>query len=446
MDDSKKIAVIGAGPAGSAAAYYLKNHGYNVAVFEKESFVGGRTQGFNNGTVSFDTGASFFTNFYPLLLSLIKELELKDEVIELERRVGLKKNEQLAEFSFGKIKTFWQLPFLTLNDKVTMIWKTLLLTLKRRQLDLVNPEKLSKFDDATIEEWAKSYLSDNLYEYCIRPGVEPFWYFSCEDVSRAMTTVLQGRAADAKFYTFKNGMASISEKLLSNITLHKNCKVEKIESKDGKYQVSFISNDTNDTKSFDGIVMASTANVAQKILADELIPSSIKDFIHSQKYVTNLHVTYLVDKEQVKDLLAYYYPCGKWETPIAAIVLHKMKAADSINAPDDKELISVYLLDHTAKDLLNTPEKELYEKVWEMALKFEPSLPEKYEPVACFPRDNAIPLHEVGRYKMANKIKDTQSGNLVFAGDYLSCATVEGALRSGRWAAYKLMNKKGITF
>ena len=179
--------------------------------------------------------------------------------------------------------------------------------------------------------------------------------------------------------------------------------------------------------------MASTANVAQKILADELIPSSIKDFIHSQKYVTNLHVTYLVDKEQVKDLLAYYYPCGKWETPIAAIVLHKMKAADSINAPDDKELISVYLLDHTAKDLLNTPEKELYEKVWEMALKFEPSLPEKYEPVACFPRDNAIPLHEVGRYKkMANKIKDTQSGNLVLLVIIYHLQQLKVQLRSGK--------------
>ena len=346
----------------------------------------------------------------------------------------------MAEFAFGNIKTFWQLPFLTFNDKITMIWKTFLLSLKRSQLDLVDPGKLSKFDDASIADWARNYLSENIYEYCIKPGVEPFWYFSCEDVSRAMTTALQGRAADAKFYTFKNGMASISEKLLSNVTIYKNCQVDKIENHDEKYHVTSNNNNHSGSMVFDGVVMASPATAAKKILTKELIPDYLTDFIQSQKYVSNLHASYLVDQKDVKDLLAYYYPCGKWETPIAAIVLHKIKA------PENKELISVYLLDEATKKILDNPQEVIFKKVWEMARKFEPSLPEKNEPIALFPRENAIPLHEVGRYKIADKINNSQKGNLVFAGDYLSCATVEGVLRSGRWAAYKLMNKNSITF
>ena len=35
--DEYKIAIIGAGPAGLSAAYYLRMHGYPVTVFEKES-------------------------------------------------------------------------------------------------------------------------------------------------------------------------------------------------------------------------------------------------------------------------------------------------------------------------------------------------------------------------------------------------------------------------
>ena len=446
MSIKKKIAVIGAGPAGAAAAYYLKKDGYEVEVFEKEAFVGGRTHGFDNGTISFDTGASFFTNFYPLLISLVKELDLEDDVLELKRRVGLKDKDQFAEFAFGNLKTFWNLPFLTLNDKMTMLWKTFLLTLKRRQLDLVDPGKLSKFDDASIADWARGYMTDNIYEYCIKPGVEPFWYFSCEDVSRAMTTVLQGRAADAKFYTFKNGMASISKKLLKDITLHNNCLVQKIELSDKNYQVSSIKDQLLKTSIFDGIVMASPATAAKKILAKELIPEYIAEFINTQKYVANLHATYLVNREEVKNLLAYYYPCGKWKTPIAAIVLHKIKSPNSIKAPADKELISVYLLDNPTKELLNEPKEIVLKKVWEMARNFEPLLPIKCEHIELFIREEAIPLHEVGRYRSADKINKNQKGNLVFAGDYLSCATVEGALRSGRWAAYKLMNKNSITF
>ncbi|MCR5229489.1 MAG: FAD-dependent oxidoreductase [Solobacterium sp.] len=40
-DDHYKIAVIGAGPAGLSAAYYLRQHGYPVTVFEKEAKAGG---------------------------------------------------------------------------------------------------------------------------------------------------------------------------------------------------------------------------------------------------------------------------------------------------------------------------------------------------------------------------------------------------------------------
>jgi NADPH-dependent glutamate synthase beta subunit-like oxidoreductase len=39
--DDYKIAVIGAGPAGLSAAYWLRTEGYPVTVFEKESRPGG---------------------------------------------------------------------------------------------------------------------------------------------------------------------------------------------------------------------------------------------------------------------------------------------------------------------------------------------------------------------------------------------------------------------
>ena len=47
----------------------------------------------------------------------------------------------------------------------------------------------------------------------------------------------------------------------------------------------------------------------------------------------------------------------------------------------------------------------------------------------------AIPLHAVGRYRAAATFAAQQSGPVVFAGDYLATATVDGALASGVAAA-----------
>ena len=57
-------------------------------------------------------------------------------------------------------------------------------------------------------------------------------------------------------------------------------------------------------------------------------------------------------------------------------------------------------------------------------------------------RREAIPLHEVGRYKQASQLKNESLDKIFFTGDYLSCATVEGGLRSGRWVASKFQIKK----
>ena len=39
----KKVAIIGSGISGTSAAYYLNKMGYDVSIFEKDSYFGGHT-------------------------------------------------------------------------------------------------------------------------------------------------------------------------------------------------------------------------------------------------------------------------------------------------------------------------------------------------------------------------------------------------------------------
>ncbi|WP_043118363.1 FAD-dependent oxidoreductase, partial [Pseudacidovorax intermedius] len=58
---TRRIAIVGAGIAGLAAARTLAQAGLEVAVFEQASTPGGRLAGLDSRTGSFDTGAQYFT-------------------------------------------------------------------------------------------------------------------------------------------------------------------------------------------------------------------------------------------------------------------------------------------------------------------------------------------------------------------------------------------------
>lgn len=57
----KKIIIIGGGPGGLAAGMLLAAEGYNVKLFEKQPYIGGRTSSFSLGAFTFDLGPTILT-------------------------------------------------------------------------------------------------------------------------------------------------------------------------------------------------------------------------------------------------------------------------------------------------------------------------------------------------------------------------------------------------
>lgn len=73
---AKKIAVIGAGPGGLAAAMLLAHNGFSVDVFEKAPIIGGRTAEVVLGEYSFDLGPTFLMMKF-VLDELFAEVDCK---------------------------------------------------------------------------------------------------------------------------------------------------------------------------------------------------------------------------------------------------------------------------------------------------------------------------------------------------------------------------------
>ena len=195
MSKYEKIAVIGGGAAGCCAAWQLKQLEFDVELFEKESQLGGRTHTWRNDELAINTGAGFFTNFYPLLWELFAELGMARLVVSNDKVITLCDKEQRYSFQVASVASFFRIPWLTLREKLRVIRFTVGLLLRKTQFDLMDPKCLARFDDQSISEFAKRKLGENVYDHLVRPAIEPYWYFSCENASAAMLMALQARSA-----------------------------------------------------------------------------------------------------------------------------------------------------------------------------------------------------------------------------------------------------------
>lgn len=92
----EQVIVVGAGIAGLAAAWQLKQSGIQVLVLEAEQIVGGRMQSIQIDDALVDSGAQFLSSAYSIIPKLIEEIGLSDEFVATSEWVGLVRNQDIA--------------------------------------------------------------------------------------------------------------------------------------------------------------------------------------------------------------------------------------------------------------------------------------------------------------------------------------------------------------
>ena len=432
-----RIAVIGGGPAGCTAAYDLHRRGHKVTLFESDVQVGGRTQGYRSDGHVLDTGAAFFTNFYPRMRTLLIELGLEAQIQPLHRITGLQHDSELAHLNISSALSFLRFPFVGLVDKIRMIKWMAGLTLRRRHIDLAEPQSLSQHDHQTVGDYARDRLSETIYHLLIRPGIEPFWYFSCEEISEGLLIALSSWAAGAKFYRLNGGIDLLCRRLIDEVTVHTQTKVTRLKPAGDGLSVRFTSPDGDaETLDVDRVIVATPAHIAHQLvqsLDDSLVTADQLAFLSSQQYVSNLHVAFSVDQLNRDPQCSSILPCGEGLHDFAALSFHR------VGALEDGGLISLYLPAHESDRLMKESDERVYEHCAALIDRVAPEISSPKRPFHLVRRSHAIPVHEVGRYRGAVDFQADQATRaLQFCGDYLATATIEGAIATGLKASQNL--------
>jgi protoporphyrinogen oxidase len=254
---SKRVAIIGAGPAGLTAAYLLAKGNQEVVVFEKDpQYVGGisRTESYNG--YHFDIGGHRF-------FSKSKEVEdfwteiLGDEMLERPRSSRIYYNNHF--FSYPLV-AFEALRKLGIFESALCV----LSYLKAKVFPVKNP--------TNFEEWVTNQFGKRLFNIFFKTYTEKVWGIPCNEISADWAAQrIKGLSLSSAIFNalFKpNKKATDKDKVIKTlidsfrypkqgpgmmweacaekskamgVTLHMNCGVQKIEYTNNSWTVQTTS-------------------------------------------------------------------------------------------------------------------------------------------------------------------------------------------------------------
>ncbi len=253
-----KIAIIGAGYGGMAAAYDLKKAGHDVTIFESANYVGGLASGFKEPHWNWSV-EKFYHHWFQSdseMLGLIRELGLEDKVLfPRPYTVMLYKNKwhpvdsilnALRFPGLGSGLNKIRFGFVGLFLRLTNNWKAL--------------------EKVTADEWMMKYAGKQVYEQMWKPLLIGKFGPYYKDVNMAWMWA-RIKARTTRLGTFEGGFQKFAdlfaEKLRAlGVKILLGVSINSIKQEQASGQLIV------DSESFDKVLVTSSPNLMAKLCPD----------------------------------------------------------------------------------------------------------------------------------------------------------------------------------
>jgi oxygen-dependent protoporphyrinogen oxidase len=431
MEQKKQIAVVGAGIAGLTCAYTLKQAGYDVTVYEKESYVGGRMSSRKKDTLMFDIGANHLCNLYDSMKELTSELGIAFEPLEFVK---------YQVYKGGKVMPIKQ--SVSRASQLRLAAYFLCTSKKALLLDFFHLSSATQYDGKNAYEVLQKRLGTDAADYIIDPFCTTYQFHSAKEISmsvvRSIMGLLKFRYKEWYLYqTPRNGMIELPNALAATLHMQLSTAITGVA---GGTHPSVSIGDTKQT--FDAVVMAATASTTNRIYTNPTTEQST--FLSQVKYASSISVAFKVSQDLLPDTFIVWVPRIESAT-ISGYTNEKSKGGQFVDNNDGTSLISLWLHEDYAKEIMHLSDEEIFAKTKTELLQFCPWFTEESELVDydLHRWPEAMPKFYDGSVKTAATFMESHQGdnNVFFCGDYLNSPWTEGALRCGQRVAADVMKQ-----
>ena len=390
MPQSKRIAVVGAGIAGLSAAYELKKAGFEVVVFERNSYPGGRMSTRDSGGLPFDMGADFLINGWYSQLSLYaEELGVRWQVSEPGGRHRIVRDSIPYYVDIVGPKEVLRFKLLSFRARIAFLLFLFRVKFFSGKLDFFdlssNPCDL---DTKSAAEYLRTHVHTEVLDYIGDPFTSIMQFHRADEIgTSALFSLLQAMMDTSRGFRVAytpGGMGMIPRALAAHVGVRYMVDVVSISSRGQRVEVVHGTG----TELYDAVVLATTGTVAQKILKNA--PGTLRDMFRALRYAPTVTLSYLIPHDLFTDNAHLTYVPYVENQVLSGYdnTIRKDPAAQL----DGRSVLNVYLHEEAAQKYSTLGDAELFSLVKSELLKVCPE---------ARARTGEVVPHDVERWKDA---------------------------------------------
>ncbi|UPT89194.1 FAD-dependent oxidoreductase [Bradyrhizobium barranii subsp. apii] len=436
----KRAIVIGAGPAGTSAAFRLKQAGCDVRLIERDAQVGGRTRSLHQNGFIMDIGAGLMPGTSKAVFSMMDDADLGDMLEPMHAPTAIWRDGTLHYLEATNMaSSIMKTKLFSLASKFRMLAAAWPMMRMWNYLNFENLGRSAPFDteNESLAGYTRRVLNQELLDYLINPMQKVLYVTSAERAS----IVDLFWSAKSKFaggaFCVRGGMGRIVDLVCVQLNVSLNTEVLSVDETGDKVEVKMRdANGAESTDTVDICVIATPANVVPKIDRG-LSPAS-------QNYLSTLHYSMLSDvhvqlKERTSERAVLIMVPDSADKDLCGILVDHNKGSD--RAPAGKGSLSIYLHDEWVRKNWALSDEEVFRIAMAKGERVMPGitkLVEGYHVQRC--EFGATISHPGGYKKMAKFIDGLDMKRRVqLAGDYFSLSSVNAAVTSGELVAKRLI-------
>jgi protoporphyrinogen/coproporphyrinogen III oxidase len=432
-----RVAVVGAGPAGLAAAWRLVQSGAEPVIFEAAARPGGllRTELMDGAHV--DVAVQLVGSPHTSLFRLAREAGVESLLQRSPGHDALWRRGRPHGLTYGSIPSMVASGALPMTLKLKLAARYVpFLKHEARQLDVNDPVGSggAAYDDESIGAWGRRELGSEFVELLAYPLLAAYYGAEPEEVGAGIYHALARVGMDVSVYGAAGGFGALAAALAQALETRGarfgyDTAVESVEDAGDDVVV--------DGDRFDAAVLAVPANRAARLLAAD---RPLAQWLGGVDARPTLTLALRFDRRFPGDWFGLSFPRGEGAgRRIAAVCVMSRKLPGMVREGDGDAVV-VMPAPSATPSLLELDDDAVTELLLSSLESAIQGIGTRLRGARVFRFGEGYSVFGVGHVRrLAAGLGDMGRGRVALAGDYLMAPSVEGAVRSGLRAADQVL-------